>query len=70
MEIISWGTILVAIIGAVLNALKRREGFYLWMISNAGLVIINWRKGDYPQAFLFLFYFCLCLYGLYEWREK
>ena len=70
MEEILWILTVIAIIGAVLNAKKRIEGFFFWIISNAGLVIVNFNRGDKAQSFLFFFYFCLCLYGLYKWRKE
>lgn len=69
MEHISWVIVCVAVLGTILNANKRREGFYFWIFANIGWIIINLQHKIYSQAFLFFFYTCLCFYGIYKWKE-
>ena len=67
---IKWIIVSICITGAILNARQRIEGFYFWIIANIALMIINYNAKDYQQSFLFLFYFCLCIYGIVKWRKK
>ena len=68
-NIITWIVIGVSIIGVILNAQKKINGFYFWMVANFSWVIIDIYKGIYAQAVLFIFYFCMCFYGIYMWKK-
>ena len=61
---------LLGIVGVILNNHRRRECFYLWMVSNAGWMIVDYRAGIYVQSGLFLTYFFLAVHGLWKWRKN
>lgn len=61
---------MAAIIGVILNIKKRRECFYIWAVTNASWAIIDFAEGIPAQGFLFTVYFCLAMWGIYEWRVK
>lgn len=63
----SWILALVAIIGVVLNIKKKPSGFIFYTISNVGWVYINLKHEIYAQAFLFLVFTGLSIYGWYDW---
>lgn len=67
--VITWVITVISIIGAVLNAQKKISGFYFWIVANTAWVAIDVYSGVYAQAALFLFYFAVCVYGLYSWRK-
>jgi len=61
---------ILGIAGVILNNHRRRECFYLWLISNCGWMIVDYAAGLYVQAGLFLTYFCLAVHGLWKWRRS
>ena len=67
---IAWLLTILSLIGVVLNIRKRRECFYIWGATNFGWVIIDYQAGLYAQSFLFIIYFILALWGIYEWRHN
>ena len=68
-QIVCWALTALSIIGVVLNAQRKIEGFYFWLFANAGWVVIDFQNGIYAQAGLFLFYFGTCWYGIITWRR-
>jgi len=70
METIMWILTGVGVTAAFLNSRRRIEGFYLWLVCNAGWITIDILKEMYAQTTLFIIYSLLCIYGIYEWRKK
>ena len=70
MDYIGWALTANSIVGAILNARKRIEGFYVWTIGNAGWVIWALYHKIYPQAVLFAVYLGITIYGIYKWQVK
>ncbi len=66
----TWALTVASIVGVVMNTRLDRRCFYVWTITNACWAIIDWQKGLYAQAALFAVYFCLAVYGVYEWRRR
>jgi nicotinamide riboside transporter PnuC len=66
----TWGITLVSIIGTVANIYKKSWCFIIWLFTNFTWMMIDFRAGLYAQAFLFLIYFLLAVWGLYQWRIK
>lgn len=66
---ILWALVIVSLIGTVLNVQRRRSGFIVWIVSNAGLAITNADKGDWAQASLFAVYLLLAVWGWMAWGE-
>lgn len=69
-DIFTWTTAILSIIGVILNIRKSHTCFYIWAVTNASWTVIDFIKGIYAQAFLFLIYFCLAIWGLYEWKWR
>ena len=59
----------IAITGAILNARQSILGFYLWVVSNTGLVIHNILIAEISQAILFGVYTGISSYGIWKWRK-
>lgn len=68
--IIEWIATGIGISGAILNAFKRIEGFYLWLISNLMFIYVAIVSKLYGAALLFLVYFCISIWGIVSWRKK
>ena len=69
-EIFTWIITAAAIVGVVLNIKKKRECFFVRAVTNASWCIVDLVKGIYAQSFLFLVYFVLALWGIWEWRKE
>lgn len=69
LGVLSWLIAVLSLTGTVLNIKKRSECFYLWGISNAAWVFIDFNKGLHAQALLFSIYFVLAIYGAWSWSR-
>ena len=67
---IEWILTALSIGGALLNSNKRVEGFYFWLVGNAGWLIFAIQAEHYGQAVLWAFYFGICINGIYQWRKQ
>jgi nicotinamide mononucleotide transporter PnuC len=56
------------LIGALLNARKKKAGFIFWIISNLWMIVLNFHLKYYSLCFLFIIYTVLAIYGLYYWK--
>lgn len=65
-----WIVTVIALVGTVLNANKKRIGFVFWIFSNACLAVYNFEKHEHAQGLLFTVYFILAIYGFLMWRKK
>jgi nicotinamide riboside transporter PnuC len=66
----TWIVTVLSIAGVILNIRKNRFCFWIWAITNGAWCVVDFYHGLYSQAFLFLVYFGLALYGIWEWRKK
>jgi hypothetical protein len=64
----SWIFAGIALIGVVLNILKKRSCFYLWIISNAGNALYALHKEAWSLSILFTVYFILAIWGALRWK--
>ncbi len=60
----------ISILGVILNVYKNRWGFFFWMISNAGWVVVDYIKGIPEQSVLFCVYFLTSLWGWVAWSKQ
>ena len=65
----TWFLTCLSILGVMLNVRKDRLGFAVWMFTNISWTAIDFRHGLYAQAFLFLVYFFLALWGWLAWKK-
>lgn len=65
----TWLITAASIIGVVANIHKRRWCYHIWTGTNAFWCALDWSMGLKAQAFLFLVYLCLSIWGLFKWRE-
>ncbi len=71
-----WSWVLQAIgvaasyVGAELNARMRIEGFYVWLVANAVLLVVHVSSGLWELALLDVLYFRINLVGIRHWRVR
>ena len=65
----TWLITILSIVGVWLNIKKKKSCFVIWAFTNASWAIYDFVIHAYAQSALFAVYFCLALYGLYEWRK-
>jgi nicotinamide riboside transporter PnuC len=72
---LKWSTVAQAIVvvcglgGNVLINRKDPRGFYLWIVTNALLVVLQVMTGMYLLIALYLAYSALAVEGLMKWRK-
>lgn len=68
--LITWMLTGLSITGVILN-IKRKQGmsYGLWSVTNIGWCIVDYQAGLSSQAMLFAVYFCLSLWGVWEWHQ-
>lgn len=65
-----WIVSFASLAGVVMNIKKRRECFFVWLITNSLWCIYDLYIGAYAQSGLFAVYVGLAVYGIIEWRIK
>ncbi len=66
---LTWILAVLSIIGVVLNIKKKRICFYIWTVTNASWMTVDFIKGIHAQSFLFLIYTGLAVWGIIEWKK-
>ncbi len=66
---IGWIAFSLALIGAVLNARKRVEGFYFWLLSNGFFIWLNVTQRQWGETATFIMFTVVTCYGIYNWRK-
>lgn len=54
--------------GAELNARRRREGFFVWMVSNVVLATLHFASGLWLLLILDIMFFRVNIIGLRRWK--
>ncbi len=63
----TWALAGLSITGVILNIKRKRVCFLVWIAANLGWVVVNLAHGIYAEAFLFLVYTGLAVWGFIEW---
>ena len=66
---LAWIFTIISMAGAALNAHGKVHGFYLWLVSNTFFMYLDYERGIYAQTFLYFYFICNCIYGIYKWRD-
>jgi nicotinamide riboside transporter PnuC len=64
-----WIVTVSSLVGIILNILKKKVCFVIWLITNTLWCIYDLYIANYPQAILFLIYIFLAIWGIYKWRK-
>jgi hypothetical protein len=67
---LSWILVILSLTGNVFVIKKNVTGQWLWAISNAGWIVFDLSIGAYSQAFLFLIYLGMCIWGIIAWSKS
>jgi len=65
-----WMLAVLSLAGTVLNVLKSRAGFGIWIVTNAGWIAVNLEKEIPAQAVLFTAYLAVSVWGFVAWKPK
>ncbi len=65
----TWTLTGLGIAGALLNALRRRSGFFVWAVANSGWIWLHAYRGRTAEVVLFGVYLVLALVGIVNWRR-
>lgn len=66
----TWFIVCISLIGTILNIKQNKWGFAFWIVSNSLWAAYDFYTGLYSQAFLFLVYDGLAIWGILEWRRR
>ena len=70
MQIISWITTAICLLGTILNVKKLNTCFYLWLIGNILWLCIDIYNGLWSRAILDIVQGGLAVWGIIEWRKN
>ena len=70
MQIISWITTAICLLGTILNVKKLNACFYLWLIGNILWLCIDIYNGLWSRAILDIVQGVLAVWGIIEWRNN
>ena len=70
MQIISWTTTAICLLGTILNVKKFNACFYLWLIGNILWLCIDIYNGLWSRAILDIVQGVLAVWGIIEWRKN
>jgi len=70
MTAFTWLLTGLSLVGVILNTHQDRRCFYVWIVTNSCWAVVDFYKGIYAQAFMFLLYLLLSCWGLWKWRHK
>lgn len=66
---LTWLLTVLSLLGVILNIKKKRICFVIWAFTNLVWAIVDFMEGIPAQGILFIGYFLLSLWGIYEWRK-
>lgn len=66
-KIIEWTATFLAIIGAILNALAHKEGFYFWIVSNPLFMYLTYKNKHWGMLLVFFTYTIITTIGIMYW---
>ena len=70
MQIISWITTAICLLGTILNVKKLNACFYLWLFGNILWLCIDIYNGLWSRAILDIVQGVLAVWGIIEWRKN
>jgi len=69
MATATWFLTTLSLIGVILNTHQDRRCFYIWIVTNTSWAAVDFYKGIYAQATMFLLYLALSIWGIFKWRK-
>lgn len=68
-DILTWALAGLTVAGSILNIKHDRNGFLIWIFTNATWAIIDFMKGIPQQGLLFVVYLGLSVWGYFRWTD-
>ena len=68
-ETLSWILVVLSLAGNIFVVKKNVIGQWMWATSNLGWISYDLYIGAYSQAFLFVVYFGMCVWGIIAWSK-
>lgn len=69
-SIFTWTLTAVTIFGTYLNAKQNHYGFIVWGLCNALWLTVDFTRGIYAQAALYVVFIGFNVYGWNQWKAK
>lgn len=70
MQIISWITTAICLLGTIFNVKKINFCFYLWLLGNILWIVVDIYNGLWSRMLLDIVQGVLAIWGIVEWRKK
>lgn len=70
LAIFTWCLTVVTIIGTYLNSRQNKYGFIIWGLCNFMWLSIDYYRGIYAQAALYVIFIGFNIYGWNKWKKK
>lgn len=70
LEVVGLTSTVIAVAGTVLNNRRRRECFYLWLVSNSMTLCVHLAAGLFSLAARDAIFFLLAVQGLRSWTAQ
>jgi len=70
ISMMGWAIAPVAVAGVLLNNARRRECFYLWLLSNGASAAVHAGAGMWGLLARDVVFFGLALHGLWAWSRN
>lgn len=70
IENLSWILVILSLAGNVFVIKKNVMGQWLWALANLGWIGFDIYMEAYSQAFLFVVYFGMCVWGIVAWTKE
>jgi nicotinamide riboside transporter PnuC len=68
--IFTWALTAITIFGTYLNAKQNQYGFIVWGICNMLWLGVDFTRGIYAQAALYVVFIGFNIYGWIQWKKK
>jgi len=69
MIAIQWITLVISVIASIGINYKKRFSFYLYIVSNALMIVLFVSQKNVAQVFQFGFFIGLNIHGLVKWKK-
>lgn len=65
-----WALAIISLLGNLLNSLRIRACFLIWIACNIGWMMYDLRSGTYSRALLDFVQIGFSVFGFYKWGKR
>lgn len=69
-QVFTWVVTAITIYGTFLNSKQKKSGFIVWGICNVCWLLVDFSRGVYAQAFLYIVFIGFNIYGWLKWNKN